>query len=127
MVAGVISYSRPAMKRRILAGDIPKWILTSNRRDYITQAILATCYWVTKAELREIDALAKLETRLSGVLHVVDHDIPLNHPRVCGLTTPPNLKVIPWKQNATKGNAWCEWHGELFDQPEQLRLFQWER
>jgi hypothetical protein len=122
VASGIISYSRPAMKRRIIEGNIPKWILRHPRKDYIIGAILATCFWVTKEELREIDARAKTETRLTGVVHVVDHDIPINHPRVCGLTTPPNLKVIPWKKNAMKGGAWCEWHGELFDQPEQLRL-----
>lgn len=39
------------------------------------------------------------------------------------LATPPwNLAVESAALNFSKGNAWCEGHGDLFSTPEQLRL-----
>lgn len=52
----------------------------------------------------------------------LDHIIPLNHPRVCGLTVPWNLRTVPRAANISKSNAWCQWHGELFPKDEQLEL-----
>jgi hypothetical protein len=33
------------------------------------------------------------------------HIVPLNHPYVCGLHVPWNMRVVPWRVNASKGNA----------------------
>ncbi len=123
MSSGIITYSNPKLKRRIMAGDIPKWLQRHPRKSYIIGAVLATAFWVDKASLHEIDRRAKEESRITGFLHVVDHVIPINNPRVCGLTVPENLRVVRWEVNAQKGGAWCEWHGELFDEPEQFRMF----
>lgn len=53
-------------------------------------------------------------TIFTGERHVLDHIVPVNHPRVCGLTVPWNIQVIHWRANGSKGNTWC---------PEQLELF----
>lgn len=58
-------------------------------------------------------------TRVTGVVHDVDHIVPLNHPRVCGLHVAWNLRPMPARTNGAKGNGWCEWHGELF--PESVQ------
>jgi len=79
--------------------------------------ILATPPWV---DMRAISDVYQLARRTNGT---VDHEVPLNHPRVCGLHVPWNLRVVPAKTNFSKGNAWCEWHGDLFSDPEQLVLF----
>lgn len=123
MAAGIISYSRPAMKRRILAGDTPAWILKHPRRDYILAAILATCAWVSKDELRRIDAEAKLRTKVTGILHVVGHIAPLNSKWICGLTVPLNLEVVPYAKNARDSNHWGDRIMDMFCEPEQLTLF----
>jgi hypothetical protein len=52
-------------------------------------------------------------TSQTGVEHVVDHEIPLNHTMVCGLTVPENLRVITRSQNNAKSNHW---------NPDQLKL-----
>lgn len=122
-MSGIISYYRPKLKQRIVRGEVPKWLMHCKRKDYIIAAILATVGWVSKEELLEIDRQAKDATKRTGHRYVVDHIIPLKHPRVCGLTVPLNLRVIHWKKNAQKGNGWCEWHGELFPEGEQLHLF----
>ena len=41
------------------------------------------------------------------------HIVPLNHPRVCGLTVPWNFKLIPRAVNAAEGNYFC---------PEQMEM-----
>jgi hypothetical protein len=84
--------------------------------------ILATPPWVNLAEIRRLDHRARELTIQTGVPHVVDHVIPITHKRVCGLNVGANLAVIRKDVNARKLNHWCEWHGELFAEPEQFSL-----
>jgi hypothetical protein len=51
-------------------------------------------------------AVARRWTKERGKLYVVDHIVPLNHPLVCGLHSQHNLRVVPWRENASKGNRW---------------------
>ena len=111
------SWQGHAASLRFVPGMIPSWLWKHSRRDYIVQAVLSSPPWVDIKALRELQRQAAALP--DGTL---DHEVPLNHPRVCGLTVPWNLKVSTRAANLSKGNAWCQWHGELFDQPEQLRL-----
>jgi hypothetical protein len=43
-------------------------------------------------------------TAKTGIPHEVDHIHPVNHPRLCGLTVPWNLQVIPAVENRRKSN-----------------------
>ena len=55
--------------------------------------------------LREIYLFRDAVSAATGVKHHVDHVIPLNHPKICGLHTPCNLAVVPWYVNLSKGNT----------------------
>ena len=93
------------------------------QRPWAMQRIIATPPWVRMADLKPAYDEAARKTRETGVPWTVGHIVPLNHPRVNGLHVPWNLKPEPAKMNFSKGNAWCEWHGDLFSEPEQLSLF----
>lgn len=65
----------------------------------------ATPKWANRFFMKEIYSLAILRSRLTGVPHEVDHEVPLNHPRVCGLHCEANLAVITKAQNRAKRNT----------------------
>lgn len=59
---------------------------------------IATPPW---ADMKEINKIYR-EAAKKG--KTVDHVIPLNHPKVCGLHVPNNLKAITGPKNLAKGN-----------------------
>lgn len=84
----------------------------SMRRNWWKLRILATPPWVDMADIQRVYDLA--HERKS----TVDHQIPLNHPYVCGLHVPWNLRVVPAKSNFSKGNSWHPDQMSLFEPPE---------
>ena len=119
----IIDYFRPKSKAALLAGEHVHWIENNARASYIRQCVLSFPPWVSRTALHAVwQECRDLEQR-TGVKYHLGHIVPLNHPRVSGLTVPWNLKPIPAKKNMRDGNGWCEGHGELFGDPEQLRLF----
>lgn len=120
----MVHYVRLESRKRLLAGDMPAWIANSPRRDYIASVVRSAPPWVDRRALYELSGRAATLTARTGELHVLDHVIPLNHPRVCGLTVPWNLRVIHWRANLSKGNSWCPEQADLFDGPPgQMELF----
>lgn len=51
---------------------------------------------------------ARRLTRETGIEHVLDHIVPLVHPKVCGLTVPWNLQVMTRHRNGQKSNAFSD-------------------
>jgi hypothetical protein len=84
------------------------------RRGWIIARIKATPPWADFKRIRSIYQHAQCLSELTGVKHQVDHEIPLQHPMVCGLHVPENLRVVTEKHNYAKKNRWC---------PDQLELF----
>ncbi len=95
----------------------PSW-----KRQWMMQRILATVPWADmkaiQAKYEEADALSLL----TGIRYVVDHVIPLNHPRVCGLHLACNLQVITYKRNEAKTNYFCPEQEDMFGFAPQLEL-----
>jgi len=86
-----------------------------NKRYYIDKGYLyskrrrgAMPPWLNedhKFMLEEIYELRDLRTQATGVVHHVDHIVPLRGTTVCGLHVPWNLQVIPATDNIRKGNT----------------------
>lgn len=59
------------------------------------------------ADVQAIDAIyaeAKAKTEETGVLHEVDHIVPINSKRVCGLHCEANLAILTRNENRRKNN-----------------------
>lgn len=67
----------------------------------------ATPSWLTPEHhgqmLKFYEEAARL-TRETGVIHHVDHIVPLQGRNICGLHVPWNLRVITMAENCSKGN-----------------------
>lgn len=60
--------------------------------------------WANQFFIAEIYDLAKRRTAATGYAWHVDHIVPLQSRRVCGLHVEHNLQVIPGTRNIAKGN-----------------------
>lgn len=68
----------------------------------------ATPSWADHDKIREFYALASKLTEQTGVKHEVDHIIPLQSKKVCGLHCAKNLQVITKEENVRKRNKMPE-------------------
>lgn len=78
----------------------------NNRR---ASKILRTPGWLTKDDItsmQNMHILAENLTAETGLLHHVDHILPLRGKYVSGLHVPDNLQVIPAADNLRKNNKW---------------------
>jgi 5-methylcytosine-specific restriction endonuclease McrA len=64
----------------------------------------ATPPWISQRDLLPIYQEAARLTAETGVLHHVDHIVPLRGENVSGLHVPWNLQAIPAIENLKKGN-----------------------
>lgn len=60
--------------------------------------------WADTAAILEVYQRARELTMVTGVMHHVDHHIPLQGRLVSGLHVAENLRVVTWIENITKGN-----------------------
>ena len=74
---------------------------------YRAAKLQATPKWLTKQHLKEIEQFyidAEYLTLLTKENFVVDHIIPLQGKKVCGLHVPWNLQLLTQLENSKKGN-----------------------
>jgi hypothetical protein len=67
----------------------------------------ATPDWLTEEQQAETllyYTTAQAMSEALGTPFEVDHEIPLNHPNVCGLHVPWNLQILPESVNRSKSN-----------------------
>ena len=64
----------------------------------------ATPLWANESEILKVYELAQYKTKETGIVHHVDHRVPLRSKLVCGLHCGSNLRVIPGKENLSKSN-----------------------
>lgn len=68
----------------------------------------ATPAWADLSAIRSIYKKCKEISLLTGVLHVVDHIVPLKGRTVCGFHVESNLRIITAKENLKKFNKLTE-------------------
>lgn len=68
--------------------------------------IQRTPAWADQDAIRAVYAQAKAMTDATGIVHHVDHEIPLQGRRVSGLHVENNLRVIPASENIKKHNSY---------------------
>jgi hypothetical protein len=67
--------------------------------------------WLSPTDLAKIKSVYKMAKNLykkTGIIHHVDHIVPLQGENVSGLHVPWNLRVIPASDNCSKGNKLIE-------------------
>ena len=62
--------------------------------------------WADVAAIHSIYRECERLTRETGVLHHVDHIVPLQGRRVSGLHVEANLQILTAAENTAKGNRW---------------------
>lgn len=67
----------------------------------------ATPPWANLKRIEKIYMLAAWASKYTAEPLEVDHIIPLQHERICGLHVENNLQVIPLSENRSKANQWA--------------------
>jgi hypothetical protein len=65
---------------------------------------MATPKWVDQQAILAVYRECEIRRDLCAEDVNVDHVVPINHPKVCGLHVPWNLQVIPAAENRRKSN-----------------------
>lgn len=84
-----------------------KWVKYAAQRK--AALLNATPAWTTEDDdfiIEEVYAMRKVRTEDTGVEHHVDHIVPLQGDKVCGLHVWWNLQLLPAIENMSKRHKW---------------------
>lgn len=70
------------------------------------QKLKAMPSWADKKEIDRIYFIARRVSEVTGILHHVDHIVPLRNTNVCGLHIHQNLRVVAFDVNCSKSNKY---------------------
>lgn len=73
---------------------------------YLASKKSAVPAWADHEQIENLFKIAHELTQATGVDHHVDHIVPLQSRFVCGLHVESNLRVIPARENMSKGNRY---------------------
>lgn len=88
--------------REYRLANIPR--LTEHLQNRNARKLNATPAWASREAMRKIYELSRILTSATGVIHHVDHIVPLRSPLVCGLHCEANLQCRTSVANMSKGN-----------------------
>ena len=99
---------REKIKNNIIKSEKKFWIRTAAHREcvrkYQAKKRQAFPKWADREKIKEIYNLAEEKTQSSGIIHEVDHIVPLAGKNVCGLHNEHNLQVLTKEENRKKTN-----------------------
>lgn len=93
---------RKAAIRAYAAKNKDKICAASRKRQ--AKKFCALPAWVDNNEIQIIYEQCSYISRLVAIPHEVDHIVPLQNSKVCGLHVPWNLQIIPTVENRRKAN-----------------------
>lgn len=68
----------------------------------------ATVAWADEQYIKDLYENAQEASALFGVSFEVDHRVPLQHPKACGLHNEYNLQILTKAANCSKQNRWID-------------------
>lgn len=74
---------------------------------YRASKLQATPLWLNESDISEMEdfyTAAQMFKTYTGIEYHVDHIVPLQGKKVCGLHVPWNLQLLPWNENLSKSN-----------------------
>jgi hypothetical protein len=98
--------ANPETRKETLRKHAKKYkaLYTAKSRERQVKKRLAMPPWVDRESVELIYIHADYISRLTQIHHEVDHIVPLQNTRVCGLHVPWNLQIIPMTENRRKAN-----------------------
>lgn len=95
---------RTAISRRYTASHLPESLALVRRRQ--ATKLSATPAWADLDLIKDLYRLAAVWSEATGTKYHVDHAVPLQSARVCGLHCEANLQILPARENRAKLNRW---------------------
>lgn len=102
--------ANPDKVKKVRNESVARWIkkYPERRAHYVRQYQMnkrkAIPQWADRKAILAFYKEARRLTKETGIMHHVDHILPISHPLLCGLHVETNLQVLPALENARKSN-----------------------